>query len=105
MRILFDHGTPAPLRRKLVGHSVATAYEIGWADLDNGSLLDAAEAEFDILITTDQSLRHQQNLIGRKLSILVLSTTSWPKIEPQVQRLVTALNVLRPGELVLLQFP
>jgi predicted nuclease of predicted toxin-antitoxin system len=104
MRILFDHGTPAPLRRKLVGHSVATAYEIGWADLDNGSLLDAAEAEFDILITTDQSLRHQQNLIGRKLSILVLSTTSWPKIEPQVQRLVTALNVLRPGELVLLQF-
>jgi len=69
MRILFDHGTPAPLRRKLVGHSVATAYEIGWADLDNGSLLDAAEAEFDILITTDQSLRHQQNLIGRKLSI------------------------------------
>jgi hypothetical protein len=49
-------------------------------------------------------LRHQQNFIDRKLSILVLSTTSWPKIEPQVQRLVTALNVLRPGELVLLQF-
>jgi hypothetical protein len=50
---------------------------------DNGSLLDAAEAEFDVLITTDQNLRYQQNLPKRKLSTLVLSTTSWPKIEAQ----------------------
>jgi hypothetical protein len=42
MRILFDQGTPAPLRSRLVGHSVVTAHEIGWADLDNGRLLAAA---------------------------------------------------------------
>ena len=71
MRILFDHGTPAPLRRILRNHEVATAYELGWAELANGALLSAAEAEFDALITTDQSLRYRQNLVDRKLAILV----------------------------------
>jgi len=62
MKILFDQGAPVPLRARLVGHAVTTASEKGWADLDNGRLLAAAEAEFDVLITTDQNLRYQQNL-------------------------------------------
>jgi hypothetical protein len=53
---------------------------MGWSEIDNGSLLTAAEGNFDILITTDQSMRHQQNLAGRGLAILVLPTTSWPQI-------------------------
>ena len=80
MRILFDHGTPAPLRRALVGHSVATAYEMAWSQLDNGALLKAADAQFNLLVTTDQNLRHQHNLAGYRLAILILPTTSWPKI-------------------------
>ena len=60
MRLLFDHGTPAPLRRALTGHSVSTAYEMGWTELDNGALLRAAESDFDVLITTDRNLRYQQ---------------------------------------------
>jgi hypothetical protein len=63
---------------RLVDHVVVTAREMDWADLDNGHLLAAAEAEFDALITTDQNLRYQQNLAGRRLAILVLPTTSWP---------------------------
>jgi hypothetical protein len=62
MRILFDHGTPAPLRRALTAHTVSTAYEMGWAELDNGALLAAAERDFDALVTTDRNLRYQQNL-------------------------------------------
>ena len=62
MNILLDQGTPAPLRRYLPGHTVATTYEQGWASLANGRLLDAAEqAGYDLLITTDQNLRYQQN--------------------------------------------
>ena len=80
MRIVFDQGTPAPLRRALSGHSVATAFELGWSGLANGDLLQQAEVQFDLLITTDQNLRHQQNLGGRRLAILVLPTTSWPEI-------------------------
>jgi len=93
MRILFDQGTPAPLREELPGHTISTAYERGWGRLENGSLLQAAEAAFDAFITTDQNLRHQQNLGGRRLAILVLPTTSWPKI-----------NALRPGDFVELKF-
>jgi predicted nuclease of predicted toxin-antitoxin system len=79
MKILFDQGTPAPLRRALKGHTVATAYELGWAKLDNGELLAATESKFDVLVTTDQNLRHQQSLTGRHLAILILPTTNWPE--------------------------
>ena len=64
MKILFDHGTPVPLRRSLPGHEVSTAYEMGWAELPNGDLLAAAEKDFQALITTDKNLRYQQNLAG-----------------------------------------
>ena len=58
MRIVFDQGTPAPLRRALAGYAVATAFELGWSDLANGDLLRQAESQFDLLITTDQNLRY-----------------------------------------------
>jgi hypothetical protein len=64
MRILFDQGTPAPLRRALKNHSVSTAHEMGWAELSNGALLRSAESEFDVLITTDRNIRYQQSLAG-----------------------------------------
>ena len=71
MKVLFDQGTPVPLRRSLPGHAVATAFELGWATLRNGELLDRAEAEgYELLITTDQQLRHQQNLSGSALGHL-----------------------------------
>ena len=78
MNILFDLGTPAALRRFLIGHIIATAHEMGWSGLSNGDLLAAAEPSHNLLITTDKNLRYQQNLTGRQLAILVLSTTSWP---------------------------
>jgi len=104
MKILFDQGAPVPLRARLVGHAVTTASEKGWADLDNGRLLAAAEAEFDVLITTDQNLRYQQNLTGRRLAILVLPTTSWPRIQEHIDKVLTAANALAPGDFVELTF-
>ena len=104
MRVLFDQGTPVPLRRALSGHTVSTAFEMGWAELDNGELLDAAEASFDILITTDRNLRYQQNLSGRRLAILVLPTTSWPVIQTHIAAVVDAVNGLRAGEFRELSF-
>ena len=104
MRILFDQGTPAPLRHALGGHTISTAYEKGWAKLDNGDLLSAAEASFDAFITTDQNLRYQQNLAGRRLAILVLPTTSWPMIQLHLPKVAAAVNTLRPGDFVELDF-
>lgn len=104
MRILFDHGTPAPLRRALAGHTISTVYEMGWAELDNGALLLAAEANFDALITTDRNLRYQQDVSGRRLAILVLPTTSWPKIQVHEAQVVVAVNALRSGDFAELSF-
>ena len=104
MRILFDHGTPAPLRHALGGHTVSTAHEMHWTELDNGALLHAAEGNFDALITTDQNLRYQQNLTGRRIAILILPTTSWPKIQTHTAQVFAAANALHPGDVVELRF-
>ena len=106
MRILFDQGTPVPLRAFLTEHEVVTAYECGWADLHNGDLLTAAEkAGFDIIITTDQNLRYQQNLSSRRLAIVVLLTTSWPKIKPHATWVGEAVMNLTKSTYLELPFP
>lgn len=98
MRILFDQGTPLPLREHLLKHRVTTAFELGWSYMKNGELLAAAEASFDLLITTDQQLRYQQNFAGRQLAVLVLSTTSWPRIKSSVAQVQAAVEKIQPGE-------
>ena len=106
MRLLFDQGTAVPLRNHLLDHTVETVYERGWAHFSNGELLARAEAEgFDALVTTDQNLRYQQNLSGRKIGVLVLMTTSWPRVRGEVVRIANAVNNLRPGGYVEVNFP
>src|SRR5262245_51822959 len=98
MNILFDQGTPVPLRRYLVGHSVTTAYEQGWSNIVNGQLLDAAEqAGYQLLITTDQNLQYQQNLTGRQLAILVLRSTSWPRIQVHIDVIREVIDRIGAG--------
>lgn len=98
VKVLFDQGTPVPLRRELTGHTVSTAFEMGWSELGNGDLIAVAESAFDALITTDQNLRYQQNLRDRTLAVLVLPTTSWPVIHVHVAEVVAAVRELRPGD-------
>ena len=93
MRILFDQGTPVPLRAHLVGHTVDTAFELGWSTLQNGDLLESAESEgFELLITTDRSLRHQQNLSERNLAVLILLAASWPRIQRRIDDILSAID-------------
>ena len=95
MKILFDQGTPVPLRKLLPDHSVITAYERGWQTLENGDLIATAEAEgFEVILTTDQNLKYQQNLTGRNISIVVLSSTSWPRIRENADAIRVALDNL-----------
>jgi len=79
------------LRHALTGHAVSTAFELGWATLKNGELLRRAVKEFDILITTDQNLRYQQDLSHLRLAVLVLPTRiATDAIEPCAARNPTA---------------
>jgi hypothetical protein len=97
VRILFDQGTPVPLRSFFHGHDVATAFEMGWSEISNGELLAKAEERFDLLLTTDKQLRHQQTLAGRSIAILVLPHASWIKLQPHADRIVAAATAMQPG--------
>ena len=98
MLILFDNGTPAPLRHALPGHTVVEAIERGWDRLVNGELIAAAEeAGFDLLITTDKNIRYQQNLTNRKIAFVVLGNQQWPTLRRYVDRVATAVNEATPG--------
>ena len=99
MKILFDHGTPAPLRRDLHGHAVDTAKERGWDRLGNGDLLNIAESEgYELLITTDQSMRYQQNIVHRPLSVIVLLSTTWPYSLEGREAVRATIEEIQPGE-------
>ena len=101
MRVLFDQGTPVPLREHLAQHKVDTAFERGWSEMKNGELLDIAEREgYELLITTDRNLPHQQNLATRQLAILVLLSTSWPRIQLRIEDITTAVDEIGAGDYV-----
>ena len=101
MKVRFDVNMPRPLRRELPGHEVVTAQKMGWGELENGDLIDAAEkAGFDVLVTADRNLRYQQNLTGRRLGIVVLPSNKLRvlrTIAPDIRR---TLDALKPGDYV-----
>ena len=106
MRILFDQGTPVPLREALPQHEVATAYEQGWSQLKNGELLDAAEVgSFDVFVTIDSRLRYQQNLTSRRIAIVCLLSTSWPRIQRTFGAVVGAINSCSAGSYIEVEIP
>ena len=88
-----------PLRRHLVDHDVDTAAENGWSDLDNGDLIEMTERSgYEILVTTDQNLRYQQNFNDRSLSVVVLLSTAWPDIQLRTEEIRATIDEIRPGE-------
>ena len=104
MRVLFDQGTPVPLRQSLNSHTVTTVYEKGWSRTRNGDLLRLAEQLFEVFITTDRQLKYQQNLTDHQIAIVVLPTTSWPGIQRHADKIVAVLDSIKPGELSKLLF-
>ena len=100
MKILFDQGTPVPLRQFLREHTVDTAAEKRWSELDNGDLIANAELEgYDVLVTTDQKLRYQQNFAGRRLAVVVLMSTAWPYLRLQTDAIRAVIHRIRPGDI------
>ena len=101
MKVLFDQGVPVPLRRHLPGLQVDTLFERGWSALANGDLLDDAEAhDYQVLVTTDQNIRHQQNLAGRRIAVVVLLSTAWPKTRQRVAEIAAAIQSVKAGTAV-----
>ncbi len=78
MKVLFDQNVPEPLARRIQSHHVKLADEMGWAHLKNGDLLTAAEqAGFDVLLSGDKTIRHEQNMKGRRIALVYMSDNHW----------------------------
>ena len=98
MRVLFDQGTPVPLRALLNNHVVTTVFELGWSRLQNGELLlQAEQAGYELFVTTDQNLRYQQNIADRSLAVAVLMAASWPRVERHAAQVVAQIDALSVG--------
>lgn len=99
MRIVLDHNLDWRLKRLLPGHEVVTAKDMGWEEAGDGDLLAVAEAEFDVLLTEDKNLRHQQNLRGRNIALIVLLArrTILPIMAPLMPKVLALLPAVQPG--------
>lgn len=107
MRILFDHNVPAGVRLFLTKHAVRTIVEMDWpAQLENGELLKAAEtAAFEVLVTSDQNIRYQQNLTSLKLALVVLGSNIWPIVRNYGAEIAAKVDAARPGSCVFIEMP
>ncbi len=95
MRVLLDEMLDRRLKRFLPeGVEAVTVRERGWDSKKNGELLTLAEKEFDVLLTTDRGIPHQQDLSRFDLEVVVLSAKSnrFSDLEPlmaEVRRRLT----------------
>jgi predicted nuclease of predicted toxin-antitoxin system len=100
MNLLLDENLDWRLGRELVGHATASVPLIGWAGVKNGVLLRKADAQYDVLITMDKGIYHQQNLAGMRLIVIALraKTNRLADTKPLVPKLLLVLNTAQAGE-------
>jgi hypothetical protein len=101
-RVLLDENVPHGLRLLLSGHTVITAAYQGWAGKKNGALVALAEENaFDVMVTADQGLNYQQNMKGRKLALLVLSSGNKRFILANAPHILAAISAAQAGSYTL----
>jgi PIN like domain len=103
MRILLDECVPRRLGPELVGHVVRTVPQEGWSGKKNGELLALMSAAgFEVLLTVDQGIRHQQNLQAAGVAVVVMIGASNQLVDlvPLVPDVLVALSKVQPGDAV-----
>lgn len=102
MKILLDECLPRKLKQMFVGQHAVTVREMGWTGTKNGALLRLAATEFDIFITADQNLSHQQNMQSIVLGIIVLvaRNTRIGTLQALMPQVKSILNTIKPGEVI-----
>jgi hypothetical protein len=107
LHVLFDKNVPIGARRFLLKHEVSTVVEMKWhPQLENGELLNAAEeAGFDVMVTADQNIRYQQNLTGRKLSLVVLGSNIWPIVQKHREAIAAKVAQATSGSYDFIEMP
>ncbi len=101
MKVLLDECLPKKLKREVAADLVKTVPEVGWASKKNGELLRLAEQDFDVLLTNDQNMEHQQNLQNFALAfvVLVAPTNDIADLKPLMAAANEALKIIKAGEI------
>lgn len=94
MHILFDHNLPRKLRHHLPPHTVRLTKELEWNQFNNGDLLNLAQNEFDVLLTVDANIYHQQNVALYDIAVIVLRVYDNTYIDAEGRR---SCLLIRPG--------
>jgi predicted nuclease of predicted toxin-antitoxin system len=104
MRILLDENIPVRLAGFVTGHSVATVRDMRWLGVTNGRLIALAEGNFDVLVTMDQGMQHQNHLRSTKLGFVVVHSPSnrLNDLLPLVPAILNGLNGIRPGDVLVI---
>jgi hypothetical protein len=105
VKILLDECVPWPLRRELAGHDCQSVPRCGWAGITDGQLLALAEPRFDLFITTDQNLAYQQNLAGRTIAIIQLSTNKLRRVLAAADAIRAEVAAIQPGQFRAVDIP
>jgi predicted nuclease of predicted toxin-antitoxin system len=106
MRLLLDEHLDRRLKRFFgEEHEVVTVLERGWSGKENGELIEAAQREFDALITMDQGIPHQQNLreVDPAMVLLEAPSNRLADLAPLVENVQAVLSGARPGEVLRVQ--
>jgi predicted nuclease of predicted toxin-antitoxin system len=101
MRVLLDECLPRKLGRLIIGHQVTTVPQGGLAGLKNGALLASASGRFEVLITIDQSIPDQQNLLAAKIGVVMLAAVSnrMEHLAPLVPQILAVLPTVVAGQI------
>jgi predicted nuclease of predicted toxin-antitoxin system len=101
VKILLDENLDWRLQRDLQGHTVESVPLIGWAGLKNGTLLAEAEKRFDVLVTMDGNMVHQQNLERFRIAVVVLKASSnrLADTRPLMPKVLACLSNVKEGKL------
>jgi predicted nuclease of predicted toxin-antitoxin system len=107
VKILLDECLDWRLGRDLTGHDVRTVPQMGWAALKNGELLRRAQGEFEVFLTTDQNLEHQQNVQSFSIAVVVLraKTNKLSDLQSLVPELLAKISSCKPGAVLSIGLP
>ena len=95
MKIIIDECVPSIVKRGLPALGIVSVQDLGWAGIKNGELLKLVSADFDVFITSDKNLSHQQNLRSLDVAVILLPSNQVPVIEgllPALEKTISNLG-------------
>jgi hypothetical protein len=98
MKIIIDECVPHIVKKLLPERNIKTVQEIGWDGIKSGELLKLVEADFELFITSDKNLQHQQNLQNFDLAFLLLPSNQVPLLEAMISLIDKAIGEIQSGE-------